>query len=173
MPLSIEHIIKPSTHLIDYRWQQMKFLYSLRESNSFRLSKRAMLFSPRERNYWSLFLLPCFHKVCENFKKGRLQSLLNNNNIVCEHQYGFRKTYPTNLALIEAFDDIYSDLDNGLYSSYTCIPSKREGRQIQDGGTFLLQVSVLSKCVCLQTHVSALSKCVWMCLLADTCVCSV
>ena len=31
----------------------------------------------------------------------------------------------------------------------------------------------VSECVRLQTHVSALSKCVWMCLPANTCVCFV
>ena len=37
------------------------------------------------------------------------------NNILYEHQYGFRKTYSTNLALIEAVDEIYSNLNNDLY----------------------------------------------------------
>ena len=47
--------------------------------------------------------------------KVRLQAFLDNNNILYEHQYGFRKTYSTNLALIEAVDEIYSNLNNGLY----------------------------------------------------------
>ena len=47
--------------------------------------------------------------------KARLQAFLDNNNILYEHQYGFRKTYSTNLALIEAVDEIYSNLNNGLY----------------------------------------------------------
>ena len=47
--------------------------------------------------------------------KVRLQAFLDNNNIQYEHQYGFRKTYSTNLALIEAVDEIHSNLNSGLY----------------------------------------------------------
>ena len=47
--------------------------------------------------------------------KVRLQSFSDNNNTLYEHQYGFRKTYSTNLALIEAVDEIYSNLNKGVY----------------------------------------------------------
>ena len=46
--------------------------------------------------------------------KVRLQAFLDNNNILYEHQYGFRKTYSTNLALIEAVDEIHANLSSGL-----------------------------------------------------------
>ena len=49
------------------------------------------------------------------FMRVRLQSLLENNNILYEHQYGFRMTYSTNLALIEGVDEIHSNLSNDLY----------------------------------------------------------
>ena len=47
--------------------------------------------------------------------KIRLENYLDNNNILYKHQYGFRKTYSTNLALIEAVDEIYSSLYDGFY----------------------------------------------------------
>ena len=46
--------------------------------------------------------------------KIRPENYLDNNNILYQHQYGFRKTYSTNLALIEAVDEIYSKLNDGL-----------------------------------------------------------
>ena len=47
--------------------------------------------------------------------KFSLQSFLDKHNILYKYQYGFRKTYSTNLALLEAVDKIYSNLNDGLY----------------------------------------------------------
>ena len=47
--------------------------------------------------------------------KMRLEKYLDNNNIFCKYQYGFRKTSSTNLALTEALDEICSNLKDGLY----------------------------------------------------------
>ena len=57
-------------------------------------------------NYLAILLLSCFHKVF--FMKMR------NSNILYRHRYGFRKTFSTNLSLIEAVDEIYSNLIDGL-----------------------------------------------------------
>ena len=48
--------------------------------------------------------------------KMRLENYLDNNNILYIRQFVFRKTYSTNLALIGAVDEIYSNLNDGLYS---------------------------------------------------------
>ena len=66
-------------------------------------------------NYRPISLLSCFHKLFEKFMKMRLENYLDNNNILYQHQYGFRKTYSTNLALLEAVDEIYSKLNDGFY----------------------------------------------------------
>ena len=48
--------------------------------------------------------------------KMRPENYLDNNNTLYKHQYGFWKTYSTNLAQIGAVDEKYSNLNDGLYS---------------------------------------------------------
>ena len=113
LSLSIEHIIKPLTHLINLSMTTGVFPEQLKIAQVVPLFKKGDTFLCT--NYRPISLLSCFHKLFEKFMKARLQAFLDNNNILYEHQYGFRKTYSTNLALIEAVDEIYSNLNNGLY----------------------------------------------------------
>ena len=113
LSLSIEHIKKPLTHLINLSMTTGVFPEQLKIAQVVPLFKKGDTFLCT--NYRPISLLSCFHKLFEKFMKVRLQSFLDKNNILYEHQYGFRKTYSTNLALIEAVDEIYSNLNNGLY----------------------------------------------------------
>ena len=113
LSLSIEHIIKPLTHLINLSMTTGVFPEQLKTAQVIPLFKKGDTFLCT--NYRPISLLSCFHKLFEKFMKVRLQSFLDNNNILYEHQYGFRKTYSTNLALIGAVDEIYSNLNNDLY----------------------------------------------------------
>ena len=47
--------------------------------------------------------------------KVRLENYLDNKNILYQYQYGFRKTYSTNIALLEAADEIYSKINGSFY----------------------------------------------------------
>jgi len=42
----------------------------------------------------------------------RLSDFLENNNILYEYQFGFRKNYSTSHAMMEVMDNIYQNWDN-------------------------------------------------------------
>ena len=46
----------------------------------------------------------------------RLYTFLNNNNIICNLQFGFRQHYPTSYALINISENIRKILDEGNIS---------------------------------------------------------
>ena len=112
LSLSIEHIKKPLTYIINLSMTKGVFPEQLKLAQVIPLFKKGDSFLCT--NYRPISLLSCFHKLFEKFMKIRLENYLDNNNILYQHQYGFRKTYSTNLALIEAVDEIYSKLNDGL-----------------------------------------------------------
>ena len=63
-------------------------------------------------NYRPISLLPCFSKVLEKMMNKRLVNYLNKVGILSEHQFGFRKNYSTNFALIDLVNRITTTLDN-------------------------------------------------------------
>ena len=113
LSLSIEQIKKPLTHLVNLSMSKGVFPEKLKLAQVIPLFKKGDSFLCT--NYRPISLLSCFHKLFEKFMKMRLENYLDNNNILYQHQYGFRKTYSTNLALLEAVDEIYSKLNDGFY----------------------------------------------------------
>ena len=66
-------------------------------------------------NYRPISLLPCFSKIFEKLMVKRLMDYLTNNSLLCEHQYGFRPKYNTELAVQQLCQHIYDAIDNKLY----------------------------------------------------------
>jgi Reverse transcriptase (RNA-dependent DNA polymerase) len=62
-------------------------------------------------NYRPISLLSVFDKLLERLMYNRLYSFLTKHDILYKYQFGFRKKYPTALALIEVMDNIYRKLD--------------------------------------------------------------
>jgi len=48
----------------------------------------------------------------ENLMCKRLSDFLDNNNILYEYQFGFRKNYSTSHAVMKVMDNIYQNWDN-------------------------------------------------------------
>ena len=67
-------------------------------------------------NYRPISLLPLFAKLFEKVIKNRLLSFLEENNVITEHQYGFRKSYSTELAIIDIQNTLLSNLENNKIS---------------------------------------------------------
>src|SRR6218665_2562035 len=63
-------------------------------------------------DYRPISKLSCFSKVLEKVMHRRTYDFLNNNNILYDRQFGFRKNYSTNLALIEVIDKISKTMDD-------------------------------------------------------------
>jgi len=64
-------------------------------------------------NYRLISLLSIFDKLLEKVMYSRLYKYLNANKVLYNYQFGFRPNHSTALALIDALDDVYENLDNG------------------------------------------------------------
>ena len=63
-------------------------------------------------NYRPISILPCFSKILEKLIYSRISTHLLENNILYCHQYGFRKKYSTELALLQLVNNISSALED-------------------------------------------------------------
>ena len=113
LSIAIENIKKPLTHIINLTMSKGVFPEQLKLAEVVPIYKKGESFL--RTNYRPISLLSCFHKLFEKFMKFNLQEFLDKHNILYKHQYGFRKNHATNLALIEAVDEIYSKLNDGHY----------------------------------------------------------
>ncbi len=64
-------------------------------------------------NYRPISILSSFRKIIEKIMKERLSKFLDFNNILYNHQYGFRKVFSTKLAIIEITEQIRNALHKG------------------------------------------------------------
>ena len=63
-------------------------------------------------NYRPLSVLPIFSKIFETAVYKQLYTYLEPNNILCEHQYGFRKHKSTEQALLNHMQFMYDSIDS-------------------------------------------------------------
>ena len=59
-------------------------------------------------NYRPISLLSIFDKLLEKLMYNKLVSYLDQNNLLYNYQFGFRKNYSTSLALIDVVDNMKS-----------------------------------------------------------------
>ena len=62
-------------------------------------------------SYRPISVLPCFSKFLERIIYNRIINYLNDFNVLCDNQYGFRKNRSPSLALIDLCDKISSAFD--------------------------------------------------------------
>ncbi len=67
-------------------------------------------------NYRPISMLPTFAKIFEKLIHKELSNFLDENNIINESQYGFRKKHSTFHALAHATENIYRSLDKKLHT---------------------------------------------------------
>ena len=63
-------------------------------------------------NYRPISLLPALSKILEKIFHSRLYDFVTNNNLLHPNQYGFRKSYSTDFAIIQLYDKIVNSLSN-------------------------------------------------------------
>ena len=90
-----------------------KYPMALNVAKVIALFKKGDKYQPN--NYRPISLLSCLNKIFEKLLCKRLVRFLEANKILFEYQYGFRKLYPTTLALIEFTDSSIKYLDEGQY----------------------------------------------------------
>ena len=65
-------------------------------------------------NYRPISLLPNISKIFERIMYTRLDSFLNSSEIIYKYQFGFRKHYSTNHALLSIVEQIRNSLDKKM-----------------------------------------------------------
>ena len=65
-------------------------------------------------NYRPISLLSNIEKILEKLMYRRLHTFLNNKNIICDLQFGFRQQYSTSHTLINITENIAKTLDDGI-----------------------------------------------------------
>ena len=105
---TIWSIITPLTKLINTSIQ------TGRVPTSFKIAKITPVFKNKEntsfQNYRPIALLPTFSKILEKIMYNRLSSFITKHNILYPHQYGFRKFFSTEQAILDLQNHILQNL---------------------------------------------------------------
>jgi hypothetical protein len=67
-------------------------------------------------NYRPISLLSNLNRIFEKRMYNRLKIFIDQNNILCSSQYGFREGHSTNHALLDIVNKIQTNTDNNLFS---------------------------------------------------------
>ena len=103
-------IIEPLTHIYNCSFLNATVPDSLKIAKVIPIFKKGKRNLPE--NYRPISLLSTFNKILEKLVYKRLYGFLNNNNVLNDYQFGFRKGHSTILAVTEIVDNIRSEIDN-------------------------------------------------------------
>ena len=67
----------------------------------------------KPENFRPISILPTFSKILEKAVRSQLSDFLENNNLLTDRQFGYRKNRSTKIASALLFDDIRSSIDKG------------------------------------------------------------
>jgi hypothetical protein len=76
-------------------------------------------------NYRPISVLPAISKIMERILYTQLYEYLSANNILSEHQFGFRKFHPTATALLDCTNDWYINMDRKLFNLVVFVDLKK------------------------------------------------
>ena len=107
----LEYIAQPLSYICNLSFKEGIFPEELKIANVIPLFKKdnAMVFN----NYRPVSLLCTLSKVFERIMYNRLIDFLNENKILFEYQFGFRKNHSTQLALTFLMDKLMNSIENG------------------------------------------------------------
>lgn len=106
-------VVPPLTHIFNLSFATGVVPDSLKLAKVIPIYKKGDRSEPG--NYRPISLLSVFDKVMEKLMCRRLCEFLQQNKILYEFQFGFRKQHSTVLALMEVTDHIYQHLDKHEY----------------------------------------------------------
>ena len=104
------HFTKPLTIIINKSLQAGVFPQSLKMALVCAIHKKNEKTSCA--NYRPISLLSNIGKIFERIMYNRIEDFLDEHNIIYEYQFGFRKKYSTNHALLSITEQIRTNLDN-------------------------------------------------------------
>ena len=106
-------ISTPLTHIINLSIKTGVF------SNQLKKAKVIPLFKSGDRgdfnNCRPISILPAFNKIFENIISSRLINYFEKNNLLTEHQHGFRAQHSTETAILQFVNNVYTCLEEKLY----------------------------------------------------------
>lgn len=68
-------------------------------------------------NYRPISILPVISKIYEKILYEQLIEYLDTENILSDHQFGFRRQHSTASALLDCINEWYVNMDRGLFKS--------------------------------------------------------
>lgn len=105
-------IAKPLAHALNLSLVQGSFPDILKKSVVKPLHKKGT--KTDMGNYRPVTIVPIFSKIFEKVMYNRLISFLENNNVITEHQHGFRKSRCTSLATFKLVKSVMDAIDNHI-----------------------------------------------------------
>lgn len=103
------NIIKPLVHIINLSFSEGVFPNVLKESIIIPIYKQGN--TADVNNYRPISLTSNIAKLFEKCCKKRLESFLDNNNLILDNQYGFRKNLGTDDAILDLTSFVYDNLN--------------------------------------------------------------
>ena len=89
---SIGSIFSPLTHIIN-----LSIIHGI-VPDELKIAREVPIFKSGDKalfsNYRPISVLPCFSKCLERIIYNRIMNYLNDFNVLCDNQYGFRKIVP-------------------------------------------------------------------------------
>eukprot|EP00111_Clytia_hemisphaerica_P002352 TCONS_00006717-protein len=93
----------------------------------------------KTENFRPISILPTFSKILEKAVRSQLSDFLENNNLLTDRQFGYRKNRSTKIASALLFDDIRSSIDKGELVGAVYIDLTKAFDTIGIGHAILLQ----------------------------------
>ena len=116
-------ISNPLTYIFNQSMTQCIF------PNDWKVAKVTPIFKNGKRNlpgnYRPISVLPAISKIMERIMYTQLYNYLSENNLLSEHQFGFRKNHSTATALLDCTNDWYINMDRKLFNLVVFIDLKK------------------------------------------------
>ena len=101
----------PLSHIFNLSLQEGKFPDALKIAKVTPIYKKGPKDIPG--NYRPISVLPVLGKIFEKIVNSRLMDFLDVNNVLQQHQYGFRKKYSTKLSVVNLSNALLKSIDEG------------------------------------------------------------
>ncbi len=109
----VDLYIEPLTHLVNMSVKQGAFPTELKVAHVIPIFKTGD--EDLIQNYRPISVLSFFSKIFEKVVAQHVVNFLDKNDMLYEHQYGFRQNHSTSHAIITLVDRVTKALDNGKY----------------------------------------------------------
>lgn len=104
-------LVSPLTHIVNSIITNCVYPTHLKGARVIPIHKGGSTGDPT--NYRPISVLPVINKVVEKLLVGQMVSYLENNNLISNNQFGFRKNRGTGHALIQTVEETRFELDKG------------------------------------------------------------